>query len=525
MSTRARFRFNPFAVAPALLVLAGLGLGPTARAMAPADTLVIGKTQDPQTLDPAVTMDNNDWTVTYPCYQRLMRYKVVKGVGSTSVDGDLAESWKVAKGNLVWDFKLRKGQKFDDGTPLDAVAVKASFDRMMKIAQGPSEAFPPDMKTSVVDPMTVRFTLTKVFAPFLYTLANNGAAIVNVKALAKPDAGEDGKAFLSNHSAGSGSFRLTSWQKGQSLVLEPNPYYGGPKPALKKVVVRIIGESSSRRLQLESGDLDIAENLPEDQLMALKSKPAVNVAEFPSLRVTYLYLNNKRAPLDNPTVRQAISYAVDYDGIIKGVMKGQAKQMRGAIPEGMWGFDPSVLQYKLDMTRAKSLLASASPAHKNLTFLYSPKDPNWEPIGLSLQANLNALGFNVKMENMASASMRERLGKGDFDISIGYWTPDFADPYMFMNYWFETAKHGLPGNRAFYANPEVDKLVLQAAGLTDQKQRTALYQKAQKIVVNEAPYVFLYQANYQAALRKSVKGFIYQPMLEQIFNVDTITKH
>jgi len=524
MSTRARFRFNPFAVAPALLVLAGLGLGPTARAMAPADTLVIGKTQDPQTLDPAVTMDNNDWTVTYPCYQRLMRYKVVKGVGSTSVEGDLAESWKVAKGNLVWDFKLRKGQKFDDGTPLDAVAVKASFDRMMKIAQGPSEAFPPDMKTSVVDPMTVRFTLTKVFAPFLYTLANNGAAIVNVKALAKPDAGEDGKAFLSNHSAGSGSFRLTSWQKGQSLVLEPNPYYGGPKPALKKVVVRIIGESSSRRLQLESGDLDIAENLPEDQLMALKSKPAVNVAEFPSLRVTYLYLNNKRAPFDNATVRQAISYAADYDGIVKGVMKSQVKQMRGAIPEGMWGYDPKITQYNLDLTKAKSLLDQAKPAHRQWTFLYSVRDPAWEPIALSLQANLAKLGIELKLENMANASMRERIGKADYDISIGNWSPDFADPYMFMNYWFEDKMQGMAGNRSFYHNPEVNALVLQAAGLTNQKERTALYQKAQKIVMNDAPYVFLYQKNYQASMRDSVKGFVFNPMLEQIFNIETMSK-
>jgi peptide/nickel transport system substrate-binding protein len=524
MSNLAAFHFSPRVLAPGLVVLAALGLAPAAGAMAPADTLVIGKTQDPQSLDPAVTMDNNDWTVTYPCYQRLMKYKVVKGAGSTSVDGELAESWKVSKDSLVWDFKLRKGQKFDDGSPVDAAAVKASFDRMMKIAQGPSEAFPTDMKVSVVDPMTVRFTLTKVFAPFLYTLANNGAAVVNAKAMAKPDAGEEGKAFFSRNSAGSGAFRLTSWQKGQSLVLEPNPYYGGAKPALKKVVVRIIGESSSRRLQLENGDLDIAESLPEDQLMALKGKANIRVAEFPSLRVTYLYLNNKRAPLDNPAVRQAISYAVDYDGIIKGVMKGQAKQMRGPIPEGMWGYDPSVLQYKLDLAKAKALLAKANPAHKNITFLYSPKDPNWEPIGLSLQANLSALGFSVKMENMANAPMREKLGKADFDISIGYWTPDFADPYMFMNYWFETGKHGLPGNRAFYSNPEVDKMVLQAASLTDQKQRTALYQKAQKIVVNDAPYVYLYQANYQAALRSSVKGFIYQPMLEQIFNVDGITK-
>ena len=372
--------------------------------------------------------------------------------------------------------------------------------------------------------MAVRFTLTKVFAPFLYTLANDGAGIVNPKALTQPDAGEDGKALLSRNTAGSGAFRLTSWIKGQSLVLEPNPYFGGKKPVLKKMVVRIIGESSSRRLQLESGDLDIVEELPEDQLFALKTKPGIHVAEFPSLRVTYLYLNNKKAPTDNPVFRQAISYAVDYDGIVKGIMKSQVKQMRGAIPEGMWGFDPTVMQYQFDLGKAKALLAQANPARKTLSFLYSVRDPAWEPIGLSLQANLATLGIQVKMENMANASMRERIGKADYDMSIGNWSPDFADPYMFMNYWFETGKQGMPGNRSFYSNPEVDKMVLEAAGLTNQKQRTAIYQAAQKKIVAEAPYVFLYQKNYQASMRDSVKGFVFNPMLEQIFNIETMSK-
>ncbi len=513
------------AMAASLLTsLVGAGFAPVAWATTPADSLVLGKPSDPQTLDPAITIDNNDWTVTYPCYQRLMRYKVEGGKGSTSVEGDLADSWKVSKDNLVWDFKLRKGQKFDDGAPVDAAAVKFSFDRMMKLGQGPSEAFPTDMKVSVLDPMTVRFTLTKVFAPFLYTLANNGAGIVNPAVLKKADAGEDAKTYLARNTAGSGAYRLVSWQKSQSLVLEPNPYYGGKKPAFKQFTVKIIGESSNRRLQLESGDLDIAEALPLDQLSTLATKPGVRVQEFPSLDVTYLYLNNKKAPLNNPDVRRAISYAVDYSGIIKGVLKGQAKQMRGPIPEGMWGFDASAMQYRTDMAKAKDLLAKAGASNLKLSFLYSVRDPNWEPIGLSTQANLAALGINVKMESMANATMRDRIGKGDYDISIGNWSPDFADPYMFMNYWFDSEKQGLPGNRSYYGNPEVDKLVRQAAALSDQKQRTKLYQQAGKIVIDEAAYVYLFQKNYMIAMRDSVKGFVFNPMLQSIFNIENMTK-
>lgn len=120
--------------------------------------------------------------------------------------------------------------------------------------------------------------------------------------------------------------------------------------------------------------------------------------------------------------------------------------------------------------------------------------------------------------------MRERIGKGDYDIAIGNWSPDFADPYMFMNYWFESDKKGLPGNRSFYANPQVDALLKQAVATTDQTERTRDYQAAQKTVIDEAAYVYLFQKNYQVAMNKEVKGFVFNPMLEQIFNIADMHK-
>ncbi|MGO1273870.1 MAG: ABC transporter substrate-binding protein, partial [Pseudomonas helleri] len=122
-----------------------LGAWQAATAAVAQDTLIIGKPADPQTLDPAVTFDNNDWTITYPSYQRLVGYKTVGDKSSTEVEGDLAESWTVSPDNLVWEFKLKPGNKFDDGSAVDAAAVKFSFDRLMTLKQGPSGAFPEDM--------------------------------------------------------------------------------------------------------------------------------------------------------------------------------------------------------------------------------------------------------------------------------------------------------------------------------------------------------------------------------------------
>ncbi|EHK7198139.1 TPA: ABC transporter substrate-binding protein [Escherichia coli] len=441
---------------PTLLALVLATTFPVAHAAVPKDMLVIGKAADPQTLDPAVTIDNNDWTVTYPSYQRLVQYKTDGDKGSTDVEGDLASGWKASDDQKEWTFTLKDNAKFADGTPVTAEAVKLSFERLLKIGQGPAEAFPKDLKIDAPDEHTVKFTLSQPFAPFLYTLANDGASIIN-PAVLKEHAADDARGFLAQNTAGSGPFMLKSWQKGQQLILVPNPHYPGNKPNFKRVSVKIIGESASRRLQLSRGDIDIADALPVDQLNALKQENKVNVAEYPSLRVTYLYLKVTSKPT-------------------------------------------------------------------SLTFLYSDNDPNWEPIALATQSSLNKLGINVKLEKLANATMRDRVGKGDYDIAIGNWSPDFADPYMFMNYWFESDKKGLPGNRSFYENSEVDKLLRNALATTDQTQRTRDYQQAQKIVIDDAAYVYLFQKNYQLAMNKEVKGFVFNPMLEQVFNINTMSK-
>lgn len=224
---------------PTLLALVLATNFPVAHAAVPKDMLVIGKAADPQTLDPAVTIDNNDWTVTYPSYQRLVQYKTDGDKGSTDVEGDLASSWKASDDQKEWTFTLKDNAKFADGTPVTAEAVKLSFERLLKIGQGPAEAFPKDLKIDAPDEHTVKFTLSQPFAPFLYTLANDGASIIN-PAVLKEHAADDARGFLAQNTAGSGPFMLKSWQKGQQLVLVPNPHYPGNKPNFKRVSVKLL---------------------------------------------------------------------------------------------------------------------------------------------------------------------------------------------------------------------------------------------------------------------------------------------
>ncbi|WP_448955105.1 ABC transporter substrate-binding protein [Labrys neptuniae] len=505
-------------IAAALVTLATGGVaGPV---LAAQDVLVVAKAEDPPTADPAVEVSNNGYTLIFPTYERLVKYKG----GTTDVEPEIADSWTIDPTNMIWTFKLASGHVFDDGSPVDAAAVKFTFDRLKKLAQGPADSFPTLKQVDVVDPSTVRFVLSAPFAPFLSTLAGSGASIINPKAMEHEVSGDGARAWLAEHSAGSGPYTISNWERNQQITLDRNKHYGGKPPSLKQVIFKIVREISSRRLQLENGDVDLIDQVPVDQAAAMKASKGVTIESNPSLYVVYLYLNCKRAPLSDPRVRQAISYAVDYKGIIEGILQGQGEQMRGAIPDGMWGHDSAGFQFSYDAAKAKQLLADAGATNLHLTYTYSQADPTWEPVGLALQASLADIGVTLDLKNVADTTKRELVAKDDFDIATGAWTPDYADPYIFMNIWYDPASMGAPGNRAFYENPKVTDLIHQAGKIVDQTKREQLYVDAQKIATADAPYVLLFQKNDIFARRSAVKGYVYNPMLIQVYNLGEMSK-
>jgi peptide/nickel transport system substrate-binding protein len=327
---------------------------------------------------------------------------------------------------------------------------------------------------------------------------------------------------------GSGPYQLANRVKGQSLTLELNPHYSGPAPSITKAVFQVVSDPSAQRLQLEKGDVDIAEGITVDQVKSLEGASGVTVVKKPSLLVDYVYMNVGKggsSALKDTKVRQAISYAIDYKGIISATQQGEAVQMQGPIPQGMWGHDESLQQYNLDPAKADQLLSSAGQSNMApLTLLYSDHQPWWPTEALAIQANLKKVGIPVKLSKVEYATERELMDKGQFDLALGVWSPDYADPYMFMNFWFDSANGGLAGNRAFYSNPKVDSLVREAATTTDQATREKLYQEAQKIVVEDPPYVYLYQTNFVLPMRSAVSGFEFNPMLQGIYNLAQMKK-
>ena len=488
------------------------------------DTLMIGKPTEPDTLDPHVAQSNNSLTVACKTYETLVNFSIVDGRATADVAPGLAQSWHVNPDGTVWDFVLAKGHRFSDGQPVDAAAVKFSFDRLLDIAKGPNEDYPAIASIEVRDPQTVRFILKYPFAPFLASMATCAGDIVAPAAMAFAVDHDYAQGYLATHSLGSGPYRIASVEKGQQIVLEPNPYFGGPAPRLKRIVIKIIKEASVRRLELEKGDLDLIEEVSPDQVDVLRKKPGITVVDERSFRQDYLFLNNRKPPLDDVRVRQALSYAIDYQGIIDGVLLGKGKQMRGIIPEGFWGHDPTVPQYHYDPQLARELLAKAGVQHLKLSYLYAKADPTWETVGLVVQQNFADIGVELDLKEYAYTTMRDMVDRGDFDIAIGNYAPDFADPSQYMNYWVDSRLFGLAGNRAFYKDARVDDLIRRALTSSDVAERTRLYQEAQRIAVAAAPYILLSQKNYEVAMRSNVHGYVYNPLLLQVFDFENMWK-
>ena len=510
----------------ALSTVACTATNPTdsgAKSVSTSKILTVAIPADVETLDPAITMDNAAWKITYPAYERLVGFK-----GETlELQPELATSWAPSADGRTWTFTLTKGHKFSDGTPVDANAVKFSFDRVLKVNKGPAGNFTEVASIEAPSPTEVRFTLKEPFTAFVSKLATNGASIVNPKVMDHEQSGDLGQAYLSDHTMGSGPYELQQHIKGQSLTLVSNKNYTGAIPAISKAIFQVVADSSAQRLQLEKGDIDIAEGITTDQIAALAGKAGVTVVKKPSFLVDYLYMNVGKGAVSLKTtqVRQAISYAIDYEGIIQASQKNNAVQMRGPIPQGMIGHDDSLLQYDYNPAKAKQLLSSAGVGTvAPLTLLYSDHQAWWPSEALAIQANLQEVGIQITLNKVDYATERALLDQGKFDLALGVWSPDYADPYMFMNFWFDSQFGGLAGNRAFYSNSQVDQTLRQAATLTDQAKRLELYNQVQKTVVNDPPYVYLYQRDYLLPMRSSVSGFVYNPMLEGIYNLAGMKK-
>ncbi|MBX5476231.1 MAG: ABC transporter substrate-binding protein [Clostridia bacterium] len=444
-------------------------------------------------------------------YETLLRYDPA----SNSFIKVLATDYKSSPDALTWTFTLRKGVKFHTGKTMTSADVKASFERTMKHGKGAAYILDPIQSIDTPDESTVVFHL-KYAAPMDLIVSSPYAAYVFDTDVLKKN-GDDW--FNKQHEAGTGPYMLKSWKQNDSLVLQKFPdYWGGWKDnQFDTVIIKPVEETSTKMQMLQAGQADVVDQLPYEQLEALKNDPNVEIVRTNAWQNLLAFFNTKKKPLDDVRVRQALSYAFPYRSVIDDVMHGMATQARGPVPAGLWGHDDNLFQYQDDLEKAKQLLdqAGVKPGLK-LTLTYTSGDENERRVAELWKAELAKLGITLDIQAMPWDPQWQLAKATDpnkrQDILMMYWWPDYANPYSFLWNMFHS-EDTVNFNLAYYSNPEFDKLIDDANQIsaTDRAQAEAKYAQAQEILVRDAPAVFIYDQNYVRPVRKSFGGYVDNP--------------
>lgn len=511
-----------------------ISTGSTSTASSKPATLVIAMdTSSIVSLDPAKAYEFEGVLIDNNVYDKLVDFK---GNDYSMVYPELAESWSVANDGVTWTFNLKKGLSFPSGTPIDAAAVVYSLQRVVKLQQPPSWVITqfgikPESITAV-NGYTVQIKLKAAYAKglFLSCLAFPVASIVDPTVVKAHETGGDmGSAWLTDHSAGSGAFILDKWERGTEIVLTANKDYWKGKAGVDSIDIKEIKESLDQRMLLEKGDIDVAWNLLSDQIVALKGNKDIEIVSSPAFQVFYIGMNVEFKPFSDIRVRNAIRWAIDYNGIINDILKGAAIGLQTIIPKGIAGYDPQT-PFTQDIAKAKSLLAEAGYPNGFSVELTTPATIAQIPtadIAAKVKNDLAKVGIDVKIQLITYAELLTKYRAQSLQMVIGRWGSDYADPnsnaaafaYCRTAGPNDTAKQLTWRNK--YANNVTSDLVEKAAKELDDTKRLDYYKQLTGTILNDGPFVILYQLMIQRAVRTSVKGFTVSPLTLEDFSLIT----
>jgi oligopeptide transport system substrate-binding protein len=486
--------------------------------------------EDPPTLDPALANDEFSEAVI----MNVNRGLVELDPGTLEIRPAVAESWSISADNREYTFHLRDGVRFHNDRVLTSQDVAYSFLRLLKKetqsprrfllepvegAQEFSEGKSPEVKgITTPDDRTVVLRLTKPFAPFLSELTMANASILPKEVYDDP-----GKAYLRSP-VGCGPFRLARWEQANFIELLPfDGYYGG-RPALDRVVIRMIESKTSALQEYLAGGLDSLDETPDVTDKAMIEKVGAEIHRYPFMGTGYIGFNMALPPFKgNTALRKAFNYAVDKKYLWEVLMPGGALPARGVIPPGIPGYDPDLPGYPHDEAKARSLLAQAGyPGGKGLppiSLWVNTGEDNRE-IATLIQADLKKIGVNLAVREVdwaayiaAVSGTRDKPGQAQM-FRFG-WYLDYPDADAILRPLLHSSNWGPAGNFCRYKNPKFDALVDKALTLTDPKQRAEIYRDAERIaVMDDAAWLFLSYYQASTLYKPYVKGIVLSPLGE-----------
>lgn len=509
----------------------GLGLGLSvgvsaplhmAEAATPKDTLVIATAiDDIVSLDPAEIFEFSGGDLANNVYDTLVAFDpsdLSKGL----VPG-LAESWSIADDGVTFTFKMRPGVKFHSGNPVTAYDAEFSLHRAVILKKTPSFiltqfGFNADNVKDAIkatDEMTLVIKTDKKYAQsfVLNCMTATIGSIVDKKLVMSHEKdGDMGYNWLKTNSAGSGAYKFKAWKANESYVLQVNDDYWRAKPAMKRIFVRHVPESASQRLQLEKGDIDVARNLSPDDIASIGGNGDLRVDEDLRGRLMYIALNQKHPILSKPKVVEAFKYLIDYEAMAETFLRGQYTVHQAFLPLTYLG-ELKTRPYKLDVAKAKSLLAEAGHADGFEVKIHVRNAQERLEIGQALMANFSKVGIKGEMIVGTAKQILGQYRARKHEIYLGAWGPDYPDPHTNADTFAHNPDNSdaakLTGKLAWrnsYDMPAMTAETSAAVQENDTAKRAEMYRKIQSDHQKSSPFAVMLQKIEQTGLRANVKG-------------------
>ncbi|HEY3566115.1 MAG TPA: ABC transporter substrate-binding protein [Casimicrobiaceae bacterium] len=494
----------------------------------------------PQFFSTGTTFD----AASVPMFNRLVEFEI----GTTNIVPALAESWTVAPDGKAYTFKLRQGVKFHRNanfTPtrdFNADDVLFSWSRMAdenhpfhKLTAGQTFAYFDDMgmknivdRVEKIDPYTVRFVLKRAEAPFLADMAMDFASILSkeyfdaMMAKGTPHAADA-------YPIGTGPFEFVSYQKDATIRYKAFDQHFRGRPKIDHLIYSITRDATARYAKLKTGECQAMAFPKPADLDAMRKDPQLTILQKEGLNVGYIAFNVEKKPFDSKLVRQALNYATNKDAILKAVYQGNGQVAKNPIPPILWGYNNAVQEYPYDAAKAKQLLAQAGyPNGFEVDLWYLPVTRPYNPDGKRMaeliQADWEKIGVKTKLVTYEWAEYRKRSKTGEQAVMMFGWSGDNGDPDNFFVPLLgcEAVKGG--GNVARWCNRPFEDLVIEAAQTPNQGERAKLYEQAQVIVHDEAPWIPIAHSVRFDPVRKEVKGYKMDATAHHYFNNVDIVK-
>lgn len=477
---------------------------------APPDpnVITIAMPSSPGDLDPRVGVDEASARVHQLVYDSLFEndenLRVVPG---------LATHWDMPD-ELTYIVHLRDGVRFHDGRELTARDVVYTFSSFLnpEFVSPRKGAFTLLSSVRALDMRTIEFKLEQPFGSFPVNLV-------------MPIVADGSGPSLRDRPNGTGPYQFVSIAPDDKLVLKANPHYFRGAPLNSGVILKIVPDEIMRGLELRKGTVDIVVNdLPPDVAYQLDQDERLQLITSPGTDYMYLGLNLRDRALSDLRVRQAISYAIDRDAIIKYLRRGLARPAVGILPQRAWAFEPNVVTYPHDPARAKRLLDEAGfpdpdgdgPLPRlNLSLKVSTVE-QYRLQATVIQQNLREVGINLDVRSYELATLFADVLKGTFQIVSMQWV-GITDPDVLRRVFHSSQVPPNGWNRGYYHNPEVDRLIDAATVSTNEDERRRLYGETQRLVAEDLPYISLWYKTNVAIAQSNLEGIHLMPATDFTF--------